>query len=118
MKSLAISMTALVAFSLAGLAATAVAQTEERPGPEVQSKTLGQVVLQVDGLSCPFCAYGLEKKLTKLEAVDQVEINVKEGRVIVTLKEGTSVSDDAVKKAVKDAGFTVRKIDRSGNRTD
>lgn len=116
MKSIALSVAALVLFSLSGLPAVAVAQTKERPAGRVEQDG-GQVILQVDGMSCPFCAYGLEKKLSKLEPVDQIEIELDEGRVILTLKTGTSVSDEALQKAVKEAGFTVRKIERPGTRS-
>ena len=115
MKSITLSLVALVFISLGGVPTTAVAQTQEQPAPQVQA-TEGQVVLRVDGLTCPFCAFGLEKKLTRLEAVDEVEINIRDGRVTLTLEEGASVSDAAIEKAVKDAGFTVRQIVRPGSR--
>lgn len=35
--------------------------------------------LQVDGLACPFCAYGIEKKLSRLEGIEQVTTNVANG---------------------------------------
>ena len=38
--------------------------------------------LRVDGLACPFCAYGIEKKLGALEGVQSVETNIKDGVVI------------------------------------
>ncbi|MGN2393298.1 heavy-metal-associated domain-containing protein, partial [Pelomicrobium sp. G1] len=31
--------------------------------------------LQVDGLACPFCAYGIEKKLRALDGVDKVKVD-------------------------------------------
>jgi len=69
------------------------------------------VVVRVDGLSCPFCAYGLEKKLKNMEGVDKVEIRIDKGIAIVTMKEGQSVNLEKVKEAVKKAGFTPRKIE-------
>ena len=57
------------------------------PGATAQSaQELGmlEVSVQVDGLSCPFCAYGLEKKLRKVENVASIEIRVNEGRAVVT----------------------------------
>lgn len=73
-------------------------------------RTPPQVILRVDGLSCPFCAYGLEKKLLRLEGVEGVEIRINEGQVILTLAPGASVSRQAVEQAVAKAGFTAREI--------
>jgi len=68
--------------------------------------------IQVDGLSCPFCAYGLEKHLKKIAGVEGVEINMKSGKAIVRLKPDAQVDDAALKAAVKKAGFTARGITR------
>ncbi len=68
--------------------------------------------LRVDGLSCPFCAYGIEKKLGALEGVQGVETNIKDGIVIVTMKDGVRLDEASAKKAVKEAGFSLRKLDQ------
>jgi len=70
------------------------------------------VTIHVDGLSCPFCAYGLEKHLKKVAGVEGVTINMKSGTAIVRLKPGLRVDDAALREAVKKAGFTPRKITR------
>lgn len=67
--------------------------------------------LRVDGLSCPFCAYGIEKKLGALEGVQGVETNIKDGVVIVTMKDGATLDETTAKKAVKEAGFSLRKLE-------
>jgi copper chaperone CopZ len=63
--------------------------------------------LQVDGLACPFCAYGIEKKLGALEGVDKVETHLKEGAVIVTMVDGANLDEATAKQAVEAAGFTL-----------
>jgi len=68
--------------------------------------------IRVDGLSCPYCAYGLEKHLKKLAGVESVEIIMKSGKAIVRLKPDVQVDDAALKTAVKKAGFTARGITR------
>ena len=77
-----------------------------------QAQAGEKIIVRVDGLSCAFCAYGLEKKLKELKGVEKVEINLKEGKVSLTLKEGETLKDETVKKAVKDSGFTPRDINR------
>lgn len=63
--------------------------------------------LKVDGLACPFCAYGVEKKLGALDGVERLETNIKDGTVVVTMKDGAVLDEATAKQAVKDAGFTL-----------
>ncbi len=65
-----------------------------------------KVSVQVDGLSCPFCAYGLEKKLKKVGNVASLEILVSEGRAVLSPEPGMSLDLEAVEQAVRDGGFT------------
>jgi len=84
------------------------------PVISAQAQDAGEqfATIQVDGLSCPFCAYGLEKHLKKVAGVEGVEINMKNGKAIVRLKPDAQVGDAALKTAVKKAGFTARGITR------
>ncbi len=70
----------------------------------------GDVVLRVDGLVCPFCAYGVEKKLLRVPAVSGMDILLEEGRIILRLREGERLDGEALHRAVDEAGFTLRKI--------
>jgi mercuric ion binding protein len=69
-----------------------------------------QYALFVDGLACPFCAYGIEKNLSAIDGVESVETDVKSGQVVVTLAEGKILSEEVARRAVKDAGFTLRSL--------
>lgn len=74
-----------------------------------------KLVVRVDGLSCAFCAYSLEKNLKELKGVKDVKINLKEGTATLTLNEGVEIKNEVIKQAVKDSGFTprsVKKIDK------
>jgi copper chaperone CopZ len=64
--------------------------------------------LQVDGLACPFCAYGIEKQLTSLDGVTEVVVDLNAGAVRVIMKDGSILSEADAKQAVKDAGFTLK----------
>lgn len=68
--------------------------------------------LQVAGLACPFCAYGIEKKLSSIPGVAGVETHIKDGSVIVTMKDGATLSKAAAQRAVKAAGFTLNGFSR------
>lgn len=67
--------------------------------------------LHVDGLSCPFCAYGLEKKLGAVPGVQGLETRIKDGTVIVTMKDGVTLDEATAKQAVKEAGFSLRRFE-------
>lgn len=70
------------------------------------------ITLTVKGMVCSFCAQGIEKKLTAEPAVESVKVSLKDKTVILTLKEGKELSNDKIKSLLKDAGYTVEKIDR------
>ena len=67
-------------------------------------------VIGVDGMSCPFCAYGLEKKLKKVKDVESVTIDLNEGKIMVMAKAGATIKEESLRKAVHDAGFTVSSL--------
>ncbi len=65
-----------------------------------------------DGLACPFCAYGVEKQLTRIENVEAVETDLAKGVVLVTMAAGAELDEETAKNAVEAAGFTMRGFDR------
>lgn len=69
-----------------------------------------QYNLRVDGLSCPFCAYGIEKKLIRTEGVESVTFDLEKGLVIVKVEEGVILTEGQLKLLVDDAGFTLRSM--------
>ncbi len=68
--------------------------------------------LSVDGLACPFCAYGIEKQLGKLDGVARVDVDIAKGAVMVRLDEGATLDEATAKAAVKRAGFTRRAFEQ------
>jgi len=68
--------------------------------------------LQVDGLVCPFCEYNIEKKVSQLDGVTGVKANLKDGVVSVNIADGAAFPEAAVRKAIIDAGFTLKSIDK------
>ncbi|MBI4545630.1 MAG: heavy-metal-associated domain-containing protein [Gemmatimonadetes bacterium] len=105
----------IAAVALALLAPVAWAQ-EPRPAQTAKQVEAApsEVVLTVDGLACPLCAYGLKKKLGALDGVDEVEVALEKGHVHLNLKPGSVVTDATLRKTVKDAGFAIRRIERRG----
>ncbi len=68
--------------------------------------------LRVDGLACPFCAYGIEKQLSSVDGVQSVDVDIKAGEVIVTMADGVTLDETEARRAVKDAGFDLRSFER------
>ncbi|WP_037374379.1 heavy-metal-associated domain-containing protein [Sedimenticola selenatireducens] len=71
-----------------------------------------QYALQVDGLACPFCAYGIEKKLGAIEGVVKLHVDIQQGRILVTMTKEAQLSEQTAREKVKDAGFTLRSFSR------
>lgn len=74
------------------------------------SAQVNSVTIAVDGLACPFCAYGVEKKLKRVEGVDSMDIRMREGTVTLTAGEGLSIDFEEVPGAVRDSGFSMREM--------
>lgn len=72
----------------------------------------------VDGLACPFCAYGIEKKLSSIDGVKDIKVDIKKGEVIVTMADGADLSEQLAREKVKDAGFTLRSFSQHGEGQD
>ncbi|MBI1196191.1 MAG: copper chaperone [Gammaproteobacteria bacterium] len=71
-----------------------------------------QYTLRVDGLACPYCAYGIEKKLKQIEGVEKIDVDLKKGIVIVDVAEGVALTESQMKQLFKDAGFTYRGMEK------
>ncbi len=63
--------------------------------------------IQVNGLSCPFCAYGIEKQVTAIKGVEEIALDLKAGLLTVTMEEGAVLDQPTASKAVERAGFTL-----------
>ena len=79
----------------------------------VNDKVNAQVTdatVRVDGLSCPFCAYSLEKQLKKVNGTGDVVIEVNDGIAELSARKGESLGIEELDEAVGKAGFTPRGI--------
>ena len=68
--------------------------------------------LEIDGLACPFCAYGVEKKLSSIDGVEEIRVDIEKGQVIVIMSDGSTLSESSAREQVNKAGFTLRSITR------
>jgi len=63
--------------------------------------------IRVDGLACPYCAYGIEKKLNELENVKFIDMDLDNGVVTVETYD-VKLNDEQLKQLFQDSGFTYR----------
>jgi len=70
--------------------------------------------IQVDGLGCPFCAYGLEKKFKEFKGLKKVTINIQTGNFEFDYPTEKGLSMESVIEQVNKAGYTpkIAKISR------
>jgi len=73
----------------------------------INNSIAADTVFYVDGMTCPFCTAGLEKKLKSIDGVSEVQITLKTGEVII--KSEKELTKSSLKEAVMDAGFAMRK---------
>lgn len=67
-----------------------------------------QEVLEIDvnGMTCAFCAYGVEKNLGKLVGVEEVAVSLESKKARVVMQAGESPDEEKIREIIRDAGFT------------
>ncbi|MGQ0586543.1 MAG: heavy-metal-associated domain-containing protein [Gammaproteobacteria bacterium] len=61
--------------------------------------------LEVKGMVCQACAYSIEKRLRKIDGVEDVRVHLEPGHVVVRMKDGTQLTEGQARSATEDAGF-------------
>ena len=72
-------------------------------------------MVQVDGLGCPFCAYGLEKKFKEFKGIKNVKIDIETGDFSFSYPAEKALTLTDVEKQVEKAGYTpiTAKVERA-----
>lgn len=83
-------------------------------------KDVDQFEVTVAGLGCPFCAYGLEKKLKDFKGLKKLKIDIESGDVSFTFPSTKSLSITDVEYKVDHAGYTAvsAKVTRYDGQTE
>lgn len=71
------------------------------------------IEMNVNGLVCAFCAQGIEKQLRKFPATDDVVVSLEQKLVAVALKDDQDIPDAELRRALTNAGYTVKSIQRT-----
>ncbi len=73
-----------------------------------------QVVdIDIEGMSCKFCAHSVQKNLTKLPYVEKAQVNIETKKAHIVLVEGKEANIEELKSKVTDSGFTPVKVTTS-----
>jgi copper chaperone CopZ len=65
----------------------------------------------VNGMVCAFCAQGIEKSLSKMDATREVFVDLKHKVVAIEPKPGQTLDRKAIEAAIVDAGYDVVKME-------
>lgn len=106
--------TGVPALLLVALMAPGAVEAEPVSSPATSSEPAPEIVeMVVPGLSCPFCAYGLEKRLRQeIEDLSDLEIEAATGKVTFRVADGSALSDEDLRTIVRKAGFSVEELER------
>ena len=66
--------------------------------------------LRVEGLGCPFCAYGLEKKFKDVKGIDDLKIDIQTGKMTFRVPSATALTLEQADARVTKAGYTAKGI--------
>ncbi len=75
-----------------------------------QSEERTYIRIEIKGLACPYCAYGMEKELKKVSGVTDVNIELKTGMAYISTPTTQKPTKESLAKIVNDAGFTAGEI--------
>lgn len=83
-------------------------------------KSMDKFKVQVDGLGCPFCAYGLEKKFKEFKGIKDVKIDIETGDFSFSYPSEKALTLVDVEKQVEKAGYTpvTAKVERANGKVE
>ena len=87
---------------------TDVQQTAEKGGCDKEDK-MSTMTVKIDGMMCPKCEAHVKEALEKLDGVTSVTAS--RGSASACMEITTAPSEEAVKAAVEDAGYTFMGIE-------
>lgn len=66
--------------------------------------------IDIEGMSCKFCAHSVQKKITKLPYVKKAEVNIDAKKAHIVIAEGKKANIEELKQMVFDSGFKPVKV--------
>ena len=82
---------------------------------KVSAQEVTNVAMQVTGLTCSMCSQATETSLRSLNYVGNVTPDLNKNMFVLTFKDNKKVNFDQLNKKVKDAGFSIGKLEATIN---
>jgi len=76
----------------------------------VFAASVDQVDVEIEGMTCKFCAYSVQKNLSKLAGVELAEVNIESKKAHIVMAKGHQADIEQIKKKISEAGFTAVKV--------
>jgi copper chaperone CopZ len=105
----------ILCICLASCSSQQTAETTKSPTITDQPVTPPTATLVVHGLSCPQCASNVDKQLLAVKGVQQVNVNLGNGQVVVLVSKDQPPTGMQLADAVKKSGYTLIRIDPGGD---
>ena len=112
------ALTLSLVFSLSGAQATPLSSDKTTDQlvqcnlTDISALKTNQLLLHVQGMVCGMCVQGITKLLSSIEGVDEIDINLDQGAVLVTHRSGVILPDTLLKETIKRAGYYLQDLHR------
>ena len=71
------------------------------------------IIANVNGMVCDFCAQSLEKVFGKEDSVNNIAVDLDTQQVIIDIKDNQDLSDEKIKELINWAGYDLISIDHN-----
>lgn len=109
-KFIIITIISLILVMNADLFAQKKKKKRKRKKNQTEQVEMDLIKVQVDGLGCPFCAFGLEKKLKEIEGLRELTIDMETGITSCEIPSYHQLTVDDVLMQVEQSGYTPRDV--------
>ncbi len=72
----------------------------------------GEIHVKVNGMVCTMCSQGIQKKFSKLQEVQHLNVDMDNKVVNITTKDGQDLPDEKITELITQAGYNVAGIER------
>lgn len=70
------------------------------------------VIVDVNGLVCEFCAVTIEKSFKKMKEINNVKVDLETKKLLINLKKDKNISNQEIIEIIENNGYNVVKINR------
>lgn len=83
---------------------------DQAPAKPALPPGYGEVQVTVLGVTAPFFTFGIVKRFEQIPGVEHASFNLKHGTADLLLKPGATVTDEDLRRAVRNASYSIGPI--------